>query len=303
VTPEAWALLSACCFAGSHVASKRGLQDTSVTAASLIVLAVSWLVIALSVAVDPPSSVTGKAILVYSGLGLIVPAISRWAVLMSVDALGPSIAIPLQQGLRPLLSVGGAVLFLGERLDLIRGIGVAAIIFGGWQLSRRPREERGPSRGGPISVTDGGVSRWALRAGITYPIVAAVAYSASDLLIRATISDDLAEPGFAAMIGTGSGLTAWLLVVGAVPSVRSSVRAGRRAWWLVLAGVLIGGAILSVYNALRLGEVTLVTPINSTQPLLVVLLSALLLRDLERIRFSTLVSAVAIVAGAILVSL
>jgi uncharacterized membrane protein len=45
-----------------------------------------------------------------------------------------------------------------------------------------------------------------------------------------------------------------------------------------------------------------VTPINATQPLLVLLLSTVLLRDLERIRATTMISAAAIVAGAILVS-
>lgn len=294
--PEAWALFSALCFAGSHVVSKRGLQDTSVTAASLIVLGVSWVVIAASVAIDPPDELTSQALVVYGGLGLIVPAVSRWSVLKSVDTLGPAIAIPIQQGLRPLLAVGGAALFLGERVDLVRALGVLAIIVGGWRLSRRPSEPVG------VLVGDREPRRWRFRPGIAFPLIAAVAYAASDLLVRVTLGDDVAEPGLAAMVSTGSGLTAWLLVAGAVPTVRSSVRFGPRAWWLVLSGALVGLAILGVYNALRRGEVSLVTPINATQPLLVLLLSAVLLRDLERVRAATVVSAAAIVGGAILVS-
>jgi drug/metabolite transporter (DMT)-like permease len=298
VSSEAWALLSAFCFAGSHVVSKRGLQDTSVTGASLIVLAVSWIVILTSVLFDPPSDVTGRAVAVYSGLGLIVPAISRWSVLKSVDALGPSIAIPIQQGLRPLLAVGGAVLLLGESVDLLRGVGIVAIVAGGWQLSRRPRDREG-SDAGP---KDAGVRRWALRPGIMFPLIAAIAYAASDLLVRLTLGDELAEPGFAAMVSTGAGLSAWLVAVGLVRPLRADLRFGRRSWWLVLAGVLIGFAILAVYNALRRGEVSLVTPINATQPLLVLLLSSVLLRDLEQIRPVTVISGLAIVVGAILVS-
>lgn len=299
MSPEAWALFSAFCFAGSHVTSKRGLQDTSVTAASLIVLGVSWVVIVIWVAVDPPAEVSMRALVVFSGLGLIVPAISRWSVLKSVDALGPSIAIPIQQGLRPLLAVSGAVLFLGEHVDLVRGVGVLAIVAGGWQLSKRPRE------GAPGTLPDSAepTRRWALRPGIAYPVIAAVAYAASDLLVRFTLGDDLAEPGFAAMVSTGSGLTAWLIAVGAIRPLRSSVRFGRRAWWLVASGGLIGFAILGIYHALNTGEVSLVTPINATQPLIVLLLSAVFLRDLEQIRSATVASAAAIVAGAILVSI
>jgi uncharacterized membrane protein len=136
-----------------------------------------------------------------------------------------------------------------------------------------------------------------------FPLTAAVAYAASDLLVRSTLGDDLAEPSFAAMVSTGSGLLAWLLVVVTVRPMRASVRFGRAAWWLVASGGLIGFAIMGVYQALSRGEVSLVTPINATQPLIVLLLSAFLLRDVERIRPITVVSAIAIVAGAILVSL
>jgi drug/metabolite transporter (DMT)-like permease len=297
VSAELWALFSAVCFAGSHVVSKRGLQDTSVTGASLIVLGVSWTVIAAAVVVATPADLTVEAIAVFSALGLLVPAVSRWAVLKSVDVLGPSTAIPIQQGLRPLLSVTGAVLLLGEDVGAVRAFGVILIIAGGWQLSKRP--EGIPTAGG----TRPAVRRFALRPGIAFPLIAAVAYAASDLLVRATLGDDLAEPASAAMISTGTGFVAWVAVVLAIPPIRVSVRFGRAGWWLVASGGLIGLAILGVFHALSLGEVSLVTPINATQPLIVLLFSALFLRDLERIRPAMVLSATAIVVGAILVSL
>jgi len=299
VPAEAWALFSACCFAGSHVVSKRGLKDTSVTAASLIVLGVSWTIIAIAVLFDPPAEVTGRVVLIFAALGLMVPAIARWAVLKSVDVLGPSIAIPIQQGLRPLLAVTSAVLLLGEDVSLFRGLGVALILAGGWQLSRRPPE----GRVGRDDSATRRARRWALRRGVVFPLTAAVAYATSDLLIRSTLGDDLVEPSFAAMVSTGSGLFAWLLLVVTIRPMRSSVRFGPAAWWLVASGGLIGFAIMGVYQALSRGEVSLVTPINATQPLFVLLLSAFLLRDVERIQPITIVAASAIVAGAILVSL
>jgi drug/metabolite transporter (DMT)-like permease len=282
------------CFASSHVVSKRGLQDTSVTAASLIVLGVSWLVISFSVLLGPSADITGRAVAIYAGLGLLVPAISRWSVLKSVHDLGPSVAIPIQQGLRPLLSVMGGVLLLGERLSLLRGVGVASIIVGGWQLTRRPPDD--PGRPPPK------LRRLGLRPGLAFPFIAGLAYATSDVVVRLTLGDGQTEPGVAAMITTGSGLLVWLVAVAVVPSVRADVRFGPGSRWLVLAGALIGVAILGVYNALRRGEVTLVSPINSTQPLIVLLLSALFLRDLDRVRWGTVFAAIAIVVGAVLVS-
>ena len=294
MSAEVWALFSALCFASSHVVSKRGLQDTSVTAASLIVLGVSWLVISLSVLLGPPADITGRAVAIYAGLGLLVPAASRWSVLKSVHDLGPSVAIPIQQGLRPLLSVMGGILLLGERLSLLRGVGVASIIVGGWQLTRRPPDD--PGRPPPK------LRRLALRPGLVFPFIAGLAYATSDVLIRLTLGEGQTEPGVAAMISTGSGLLVWLVAVAVIPSVRADVRFGPGSRWLVLAGALIGVAILGVYNALRRGEVTLVSPINSTQPLIVLLLSALFLRDLDRVRWGTVAAAIAIVVGAVLVS-
>lgn len=293
MSAEAWALFSALCFATSHVVSKRGLQDTSVTAASLIILSVSWLVISLSVLLGPPPELTGRTVAIYAGLGLLVPAISRWSVLKSVHDLGPSIAIPIQQGLRPLLSVTGGVLLLGEHLSVLRGLGVASIIVGGVQLTRRPPDATGSPRV---------AGRWAMRSGLAFPFIAGLAYATSDVLIRLALGEGETEPGVAAMISTGSGLLVWLVAVAVVPSVRAGVRFGPRSWWFVLAGALIGAAVLGVYNALRRGEVSLVSPINSTQPLIVLLLSALFLRDLDRIRARTVAAAAAIVVGAILVS-
>jgi drug/metabolite transporter (DMT)-like permease len=296
VPAEAWAVFSAFCFAGSHVVSKRGLQDTSVTAASLIILGVSWAVIASSLVLDPPHAIPAHALMVYGGLGLIVPAISRWSVLKSVDALGPSIAIPIQQGLRPLLAVSAAALILGEDVGVLRAVGVLAIVGGGWQLSKRPRDA-------PLTVRELGRGRrsW-FRPGVVFPLIAAAAYAASDLIVRFTLGRELAEPAVAATISTGSGLAAWLLAASAIRPLRSTLHLGRRAWWLVLSGALVGLAILGIYHALRRGEVSIVSPINATQPLMVLLLSALFLRDLERIRPATVVAALAIVGGAILVS-
>jgi len=294
MSAEAWALFSALCFASSHVVSKRGLQDTSVTAASLIILGVSWLVISLSVLLGPPPDIAGRAVAIYAALGLLVPAISRWSVLKSVHDLGPSIAIPIQQGLRPLLSVMGGLLLLGERLSVLRSVGVASIIVGGVQLSRRPPDK---SPGSPPKLR-----RLALRTGLAFPFIAGLAYATSDVLIRLTLGDGDTQPGVAAMISTGSGLLAWLVAVAVVPRARADVRFGPGSWWFVLAGALIGAAILGVYNALQRGEVSLVSPINSTQPLIVLLLSALFLRDLDRVRWTTVAAAIAIVVGAILVS-
>jgi DME family drug/metabolite transporter len=303
---EAWALSSALWFAASHVASKRGLQDTSVTAGSLLILGSSLMVLTTAVLLDPPSAVPSRFIPIFAALGLLVPALSRLATLKTVDALGPSVGIPIQNGLRPLLAVMGAAALLGESVGPWRGLGIAGIVAGGWALSRRPREARPASELGAAALpaTDRAVTtglRSTFRSGLVFPILAALAYATSDVVMRKVLRD-VPEPAFAALIATGTGLTVWVLAATAVPRVRARVRVGRRAWWLVLAGGFVGAAVLSTYNALQRGDVSLVSPISSTQPLMVFILSTLFLRDLERLTLRTIVSGLVIVAGTILVA-
>jgi drug/metabolite transporter (DMT)-like permease len=299
VSAEAWALVSAGCFAGSHVVSKRGLQDTSVVAGSLLVLGVSWVVVATAVAFDPPASVSAGGILLFSLLGLLTPAVARWASLKGVDTLGPSVSVPIQQGLRPVLAVVAAMLLLDESVGPLQALGIAAIIAGGWVLSR------GPSRRSTIADRNEGrepaLLGGGLRPGTAFPVIAAVALTASDLLVRGSVGE-FGEPGFAALLSTGAGFLAWVFVAATVPTIRRSVRFGPGAWWLAAAGALVGVAILSLFNALLRGEVAVVTPIASSQPLIVFVLSALFLRDLERIRMPTVLAGLAVVAGTILVA-
>jgi drug/metabolite transporter (DMT)-like permease len=300
VSPELWALVSAGCFAGSHVVSKRGLQDTSVTAGSLLVLGVSWVVVAVWVAFDPPGSVSTPDLLVFAALGLLTPAVARWASLMGVDVLGPTISVPIQQGLRPVLAVTAAVVVLDESVGLVQAIGIGAIIAGGWVLSRAPT--LAPATAGSWGSGRAALAlRVGLRRGTVFPVLAAVALTTSDLVIRATVGDS-GEPAFAAMLSTGTGFLAWLLVVAGSSRVRRLVRFGPGSWWLAMAGALVGVAIVALFTALVDGNVAVVTPIASSQPLIVFVLSALLLRDLEQIRRSTVLAGLAIVAGTILVA-
>jgi uncharacterized membrane protein len=87
-----------------------------------------------------------------------------------------------------------------------------------------------------------------------------------------------------------------------LPPVRRRFRIGTDAWWLVVSGVFMGVAILLLFHALAQGDVSLVAPVIGTQPLFVLVLSAMLLRNLERRDRSTIVAATLVVIGTILVA-
>ena len=88
MSPTVLAGISAFCFAGSHVASKRGVQSTSVVAGLLISLATMWIVLLGATLLDLPGEIEGWAVLVLAVSGLVAPAIGRAAAIAGVDRLG-----------------------------------------------------------------------------------------------------------------------------------------------------------------------------------------------------------------------
>lgn len=309
------ALLSTASFAASHVVSRRGLQGTSITAAFIVVVSCAWVVVSIPLFLDAPASVPGRSIALFAISGVFAPAVARGAALAGVRTLGPSIAVPIQQGLRPLLILPLAAVALGEGLGPLRILGALSIVAGGWVLSRRPAGLTADVPPGAVaegeansSVKGSGGSggRWSapigsgFRPGIMYPVVAAVAYSTADLLVKSGL-DPAFNPAFGATVAIGSGLGVWS-AAHALPSVRRRFRVGSDVGWLVLSGALMGGAILLLFNALERGELSQVVPVVATQPLFVFLFSTLILRHLEQLEHATLIAGVMVVIGTILVS-
>jgi uncharacterized membrane protein len=70
----------------------------------------------------------------------------------------------------------------------------------------------------------------------------------------------------------------------------------------LIAGAFETLGILLVIIALSVGHVVLVSPIVATSPLWLVLGSWLFLRDIERLTLRTILGAVCVVAGTIMIS-
>jgi drug/metabolite transporter (DMT)-like permease len=313
VSEIALALLSSASFAASHVVSRRGLEGTSVSAGYMVIVGCAWVVVVIPMLLDPPETVSTRAVVFFALSGLFAPAISRWAALGGVRALGPSISVPIQQGLRPLIVVPAAVIVLNETVGWTRVLGLAAIVTGGWILSREPAradelpaeafEAPGPAAGQLATAVErrSRTSRWGFRPGIAYPIAAAIGYATSDLLVKIGLGGG-ADPVYAAPLSIGVGFLVWA-VAHAFRPMRRRFRLGKAAGWLVLSGAFMGTAILLLFRALARGDVSLVAPVIGTQPLFVMLLSAILLRHLERRDRTTVLAASIVVIGTILVAL
>lgn len=303
-------LIAAFGFASTQVTAKRGLQSVSVEASLVVSLGCAWIVIAIATLLGSPGSMPLSSAAVFALSGLITPGISRWATVTGVERLGPSIFSPLQQGARPLLAVMGAALVLGEQLSMSRVAGVAFVVVGAWTLGTVASDTvgRSPATAAGYGSTADHAARapasWrrAMRPGIAWPFIAALSYAISDIIVKNQLRES-PEPFLAATIGLGSAWAGWTVLVAGVPAVRSRVRFGPGIRWFVLSGALAGVANLALYTALDKGDVSLVAPTVGSQPLMVFILSALLLRGIESINRSTVLGGVLIVGGTVLVSL
>lgn len=292
---ELLAIFAAIFFAGAFVVSKRGLADTSLMTGLLVILGAGWLVTAMMTLLDPPSSTTSDGILLFACAGLISPAIGFSAGLAGVHLLGPSIAVPIQQGGRPLIAVAAASILLGESVDAVEVLGMLAIVVGGGGLAMRVPDERDPARGEPRSR----MSLQVFDPGLFFPLIAAMAFAAFDVFAKHVLNL-VDEPTFGTMVVLGTSFLSWAVAAAVVPQLRSSLHLGANFRWLVLAGLLFGLAQLSIFHALARGDVSTVSPILASQPLIVFVLSRLLLRHVESVRPITVVLGSLVVLGTIL---
>lgn len=301
--PLAFALMAAVGFAASQVTARRGLVETSIVSGVLISLTVAFVIIGSSVGMDPPDSVDPKGLWLFALAGIAAPGVSRWAATTGIHRLGPSISAPITQAARPLLAVAGALILLGEQLSAQRGIGLVAIVAGGWELSRSRAEARTMGMGSfEGDVNKGGNGRPVFRAGIVFPLVAGGAYATSDLVVK-TALNHLSHPRLGALVGMATALIAWGIGAIFIPGIRRQLKVGRDFGWLILSGALAGLATNSLYSALEAGDITFVSPVLASQPLAVFIFSRLLLRSLERLDASTIMAGSAIVFGTTLISI
>ena len=123
-------------------------------------------------------------------------------------------------------------------------------------------------------------------------------YATSDLLVKVGLGGG-SDPVYAAPLSVGVGFLVWAVAHTFRP-VRRRFRLGKDARWLVLSGAFMGTAILLLFHALARGDVSLVAPVIGTQPLFVMLFSAVLLKHLEVRDRSTILAASIVVIGTIL---
>jgi drug/metabolite transporter, DME family len=276
-----FAVASAIGFGVAGVLLRRALEYTSPVSAAVVSVTVTTTFIwALAALTTPLDRLLTWRIWPFLVAGLVAPGLARLFFFMGIDRIGVARAFSLMAG-APLFAVVLAIAFLGERPGPLLLVGAVAIVTGGVLLARRAHDER-PWR----------------RRDMILPLLGALGFAVRDNLSRWGFRD-YGDSLTAAAAATVTSLAMMWLVAG-VRRAKLDL-SGVALVFLACSGVFEGLAYLSMWRALAIGDVSVVSPLVNSHSIVAIALSAIFLRDLERVTWRIATAAALIVAGVALV--
>jgi drug/metabolite transporter (DMT)-like permease len=278
---ELLAVVASFCTALSSVMATRGMMDTDVDSANLILTGTQTAALTLLLLGDIPD-VNIVGLIWFALAGLFTSFIGRVFTLNSYKRIGVSTGNAII-GTSPLVVTILAFLFLGEPF-------VPSILFGSLLVV-----------GGIVLVnTKGG--RLSLDVDSLYlPMGASLMFAIGNIL-RKLGTNALPHSVLGAQFSSMAGLAACVVYMGAKGNLRLNVE--RKAMnWLVISGIINAFAWIALTTAISLGKVSVMSAIIYSFPLFSVVLARFMLKDSESLTRNVVLGCVLIVIGVVLVSL
>jgi drug/metabolite transporter, DME family len=285
MSPQLLAWLTAVSFALSNVSVRKGLSYSTPFTATLVSLIIHtvalWAAVFLTMEI-PQVALAAVIAIVITG---ILQPIMRHCHYTGIYKLGTSRAVTLRNTF-PLPAVLIGIVFLGEPITALGLAGtllvVAGIILTSWRIDKHL-----PS------------FHWT---HLLYPIATALITAVVHPLRRYALIQSHEPLFFTAIVGPVSLLA--LAAYYATPICTEKLVWDRRAFWpFLISGFFETLAVLLMLLAFSVGPVAVVSPIASTTPIWTLLISAIFLRQVERITVASAVGTVLVVAGVVAIAL
>ncbi len=277
------ALIAALCFATAAVLLRRALQHVPPVMATIVSVTFTTVAVwSLAAATQPLERALTPAVLPFALAGLVAPGLARLGVFVGVSRIGVGRSMAVAAS-SPLFAVALAMLFLGERPSRLTVLGALCVVAAGVLLSYRPQADRS----------------WRRR-DMVFPLTGAIGFAVRDNISRLGFRDfDL--PLLAAAVAAGASCVVMWILAGLRPGSVRFHAGGRGLGLLAVSGTIEGLAYVTMWQALAMSQVTVVTPLVNTHSMFTVGLAAVFLRDLERITWRLGLAAVLVVAGVALI--
>ncbi len=281
---ELLSLFTAVCYGASSVLARKGMKDSNPMTGVIVGTLVQVILLAVLVIADPPDAFNWTAIGLFVASGILASTLGRLLNFMSIEKLGVALAATII-GSSPLFSTLLAALFLGEQVALSTLLGTVLVV------------------AGIAAARSGGQGMKGIQSNaLLLPIASATFYGASSVTRKAALNI-LPESALGAVVGALASIVsfgAYLLLTQRTDDLRFNWESGK---FFIINGVVVTLAWLAMFSALTIGKVSVVTALGGTNPLFSVILSAILLKDSEKLNSRIIIGCLAIVAGAAVISL
>ena len=287
------AFIAASGFACGNILIRYGTQQVSAPAATFFtVLTGAILVLGLALVFNLPDIISLQPITFawFALMGAMAYPIARVLNNTAITMVGTSRATPMAS-LQPIFALGLGIMLLGERPNLLVGLGTPTVV-GGLAMVVMSSNS---TRTGEQIITPRNL-------GYLLAALGALTFASRDVISRHVVSGiapPLVTAAFALAIG-GSMLFA-VIHRDVVNSLR--YLSGKYVAACCVAGIFQGVAIASLFSALSRAPVTVVSPINASSALITLALAHIFLRRLESINFLLLLGALLSAGGVIMVVL
>lgn len=302
------AIVSAFCFAVAEMFTRNALRFSTPITASILSIAGQFILLTILIALTGKfSSLHWEGVLWFLLAGFMNPFLFVAFYFVGIQRIGIARSAPIK-GTAPIYAVIFAAGVLGERLSGVQYFGIAMVVGGilfisaeGWARERRAGsdESKGGSAGGGGSGPAAGKPR---KLDFLFPLLAGVSGGVASVLFKLSMQK-LPSPMVGVWLGTVVALLLFPILAFFFPK-EQRYRASRRAYpWLIGNGIAISAAMYTLILSVGLGEVAIAFTLVQTSPLLVIGMSAIFLRKLERVTPRIIFGAILTVSGGVLVSL
>jgi drug/metabolite transporter (DMT)-like permease len=273
------ALITSIFYASALVSARAGMRYSTPTTVTLVSILIQnlllWSAIFVTGGVHPVPLI---GILLFTVVGIFQLGV-RLLAYTGVEKIGASRSSALQS-VSPLISAAIAVAILGEPTTPLIVLGTCLVVAGIVLISWRPERQLADFRRWHLLLPIGA----AFLTGINHPIRRYVLTMADEPLF------------FSALMGSVS-------LVGFLIYFSVSRRSQRLVWNrsavrpFLATGLCETMSILLIITAISMGRVVIVAPIAASYPVWSLILSAMLLRDVEPINSKVILGIVSVVAG------
>lgn len=280
---EYFAIQAAFFFATSHILIRRGLVTSNAVTGSFVSLGMTAVILVILAAFfTPAAELWQPAVAYFLAAGIFAPGIGRTLTYVGIEKIGVARSVPISNA-SPMFASILAVFVLHEVWKPKNFLGTILVIAGIAVLSAAHR----------------GKGQWR-RTDVIYPIIAALAFGISSNLRKLGLFV-INRPLMAAAFTAAAAFVFSVCLLSSRGGIKALRISRSNAGWFFTAGLANTSATLSVFHALSFGDVVVVEPLVSSNPVISLAMSALFLKDLETITPRVIAGALCTVIGTILV--